>query len=378
MMGEETIYRRLQRHLDRQAVGFPAVRSGADIRLLKRLFTPEEAGLALHLSHRPAPADAIVASTAGEFSREDALRLLDNLVMKGVIGWQDRDGVNHWYVIPLVIGMYEGQGSGLAPEFLADAEAYMRTLSYGRSFLAVKPSQMRTIPIHRSIPVERPVATYDQIRALVENAQGPFVVLPCICRQGMAIRHKPCTRTARLETCLGLGRVASLILRRKHGREISREEALTILGQNEEDGLVFQPANAQHAEFVCSCCGCCCGMLAVQKMLPRPVDFWTSNFFAEVDAAACVRCGQCVDRCQVNAVALTGAGDRAAINRSRCIGCGLCVPTCEAHAIRLRQKAPATVPPADEEALYGQIAANRKGAWRQWIMLLKTALRIPQ
>ena len=86
--------------------------------------------------------------------------------------------------------MYEGQDGELTPDFLADAGAYMNSLSYGASLLAVSPPQMRTIPVNQSIPVEHNVATYDQIRALVAEARGPFVVLKCICRQRMALKEQ--------------------------------------------------------------------------------------------------------------------------------------------------------------------------------------------
>jgi len=36
----ESLYRRLQQHLDRMPVGFPATQSGVEIRILQRLFTP--------------------------------------------------------------------------------------------------------------------------------------------------------------------------------------------------------------------------------------------------------------------------------------------------------------------------------------------------
>jgi len=378
MTPEETVYRRLQEHLDRQAVGFPATRSGADLRFLKGLFAPDEARLALHLSFRPTPQEQIVSQAAPEFAAEQAAALLDGMLQKGAIGWKTKDGISLWYVVPVVIGMYEAQDGNPTPEFLDTTGAYMKTLDYGKSFLAVKPSQMRTVPINKSIPIERPVALYDDIRSLVRESPGPFVVLKCICREGKAMRGKPCTKTTRAETCLAMADMASMVLRRKHGREVTREEALAILEQNEADGLVLQPANARKPEFVCSCCGCCCGMLSVQKMIPHPVDFWTSNFFADVSASACTRCGRCVTRCQVGAVALTGPGGKAKISRSRCIGCGLCVTTCPAKAIRLQRKANETVPPADEEALYEKIMANKKGPWGQVVMLVKLALRMRQ
>lgn len=376
MSPKDGIYRRLQQHLDRQAVGFPAARSGAELRLLKRLFTPEEAKLALQLSYQPAPIGQITADPTTGFSLEQTEVLLNSMFMKGAIAWQEKDGSDHWYLIPLVVGMYEAQADQLDPEFLADAGAYMQTLSFGKSFLAVKPPQMRTIPIHKSLPVEHPVASYDQIRAIIQNSPGPFIALECICRKTAALKNKPCSKTARLETCLGFGAIGAMLLRRKQGRAVSRDEALAILQENEEDGLVLQPANAQQPEFVCSCCGCCCGMLSCQKFLPRPLDFWTSNFSAEISADACSRCGKCVTRCQVKAVTLTGPQGKARINLNRCIGCGLCIPTCPAKAVRLKKKEPATIPPQNTEELYDRIMANKKGAWGQLILLLKTALRM--
>ncbi len=261
---------------------------------------------------------------------------------------------------------------------------YMSSMSFGASLLAVSPPQMRTIPVNQSIPVEHNVATYDQIRALVAEARGPFVVLKCICRQHRALKNRPCKQTSRLETCLAMDDMAAMVARRNHGREVSREEALAILHQNEDDGLVLQPANARRPEFVCSCCGCCCGMLSLQKMLPHPLDFWTSSFRAEIDGSTCKSCGKCVSRCQVGGVELAAPKGRtrskspARINPSRCIGCGLCVTTCPSHSLRLTQRIPETIPPESEDELQAQIAARKKTPWQRRRMMAKVLLRMRQ
>ena len=376
MSPDDVIYRSLQQHLDQQAVGFPSVKSGADIRLLKRLFTPDDAKLALHLTSKPASTQQIIDRAAPGFPAEQVRHLLESMLQKGAIGWKQKDGVDHWYVLPLVIGMYECQDGTPTPEFLDDARAYMKTLRFGMSLLSVKPPQMRTIPINQSVPVERHVAPYDQVRSIVENSPGPFVVLPCICRRTKAMKNKPCTKTSREETCLAFGDMAKMVLRRKHCREVSRGEVLDILARNEADGLVLQPANTRQPEFICSCCGCCCGMLSFQRLLPRPVDFWSSSFFAEVDPAACVHCGTCLTRCQVGAIAMTGAGGEAKVSLDKCIGCGLCVTTCPSQAVQLKKKDGAAVPPADEEALWDDILANKKGAVGQVQTMMKAALKM--
>jgi len=378
MITDDNTYRILQQHLDKQAIGFPSTWSGADIRLLKRLFTPDEAKLALHLTYKPSPTEQIRERAAADFSPARTTSLLDSMLTKGAIGWKEKDGLSHWYVLPLVVGMYECQDGDPSPEFMDDARAYMKTLRFGTSFLAVKPSQMRTIPINRSIPVEHHVATYDQVRTIVQNSPGPFVVLPCICRRSEAMKGKPCKKTSREETCLAFGDMAKMVLRRKHCREVTRDEVLAILQQNEDDGLVLQPANTRQPEFICSCCGCCCGMLSYQKVLPHPIDFWSSNYYAEVSPEACLRCGTCVSRCQVNAITLNGPSGEALVDLGRCIGCGLCVPTCPSDAVRLINRAQETVPPKDEEALCDEIMANKKGTIEQLKMVLKVALKMKQ
>lgn len=359
-------------------MGFPKVRSGADLLFLKKLFTPEEARLALHLSYKLTPTQQVAERAAPEFTRAQVEQHLEGMHQKGAIGWREKGGVSHWHLLPMVVGMYECQDGNADASVLAAAGAYMKTVAFGKSFLAVDPPQMRTIPINKSVGTEHQAATFDQVRGIVEAATGPFVVLKCICREGAAMRRRPCKKTARKETCLAFDDMAKAVLRRKHGREVSREEVLDILRQSEDEGLVLQPANTRKPGFICSCCGCCCGMLLLHKRLPHPVDFWTSNYRADVDADACSGCGVCVKRCQVDAVTLSGRGGTARVDLSRCIGCGLCVPTCPSHAVRLKKSSRETIPPQDHDELYDEIMANKKGALGQLGVLLKVALRMRQ
>ena len=358
-MEQNDPYRALQQHLDKQAVGFPATSSGAELRILQQLFTADEARLALHLSFRFA-STADIQHAAPEFSAEQVAAMLENMFQKGGIHWRKREGIDYWRVMPLIVGIYEAQVSRLTPEFQAAADQYMHSLAYGKSMLAAKPPQMRTVPVNRSIEAEHHVATYDQIRALVESSPGPYVFFPCICRLSNERHGKKCQVTARKDTCFAMGEMAAAFLRRAHGHEVTREEALAILQQNQDEGLVLQPENAERASFVCSCCGCCCGMLGMLKRLPKPARYWASNHYAAVATEACTRCGACVGHCQMEAVTL-GLDSIAVIDRNRCIGCGLCVAVCPAKAIVLKSVEHPAAPPADTDALNEAILANRKG-----------------
>jgi formate hydrogenlyase subunit 6/NADH:ubiquinone oxidoreductase subunit I len=159
---------------------------------------------------------------------------------------------------------------------------------------------------------------------------------------------------------MSLDNWARIAIRTGMGREISKREALEIIRQNEADGLVLQPSNTQKVEYICSCCGCCCGMLGLQKMLPRPVDYWSTTYYATIDSGNCTACGLCEERCQVNALKNDESLGVYSVNLDRCIGCGNCVASCATGAIALVKKVKAKVPPVDSENLFDTILAKRK------------------
>ncbi|HSA94721.1 MAG TPA: 4Fe-4S binding protein, partial [Acidobacteriota bacterium] len=335
--------------------------SGAEIRVLKRIFEPDEAELALSLSYVPRPLPDIAAAL--ERPPAELQKALDRMAEKGAIGRHVKTGAAAYFTVPFIVGMYEWQLGRLTPELLADIDPYLKSRDFGLALLGTKLPQMRTIPVEQSIRVDHHVTTYDNLREIIERSDGPFGINDCICRKRARIKGRSCQKTSRLETCMVLGDMAEQAIQGGVSRPITRDEALEIARQNEADGLVLQPSNNQKVEFICACCGCCCGMLGMQKFLPKPVDFWATNFQAAVDADACTGCGACVARCQVNAVRLDEKAGISRINLDRCIGCGLCVTTCPSGALELVKKETQTVPPEDPESLYRTIAEHRPGTW---------------
>jgi Na+-translocating ferredoxin:NAD+ oxidoreductase subunit B len=358
----EKVYRDLQKHLDKQVVGFPATKSGAEIRILKRLFSPEEAILAMNLSYQPSSLQAVFDTVkADTTSLADIEKKLDGMVKKGAIGRILKENNQHYYTMPFVAGMYEWQVGRLTPEFVADIDAYFADWNFGLALLSTKLPQMRTIPVEKSIHVDHHVTTYDNFREIIKETDGPIAAVECICRQRAGIKGKPCQKTSRLETCMYFGDFAREMIKAGIARGITQTEALEIVRQNEADGLALQPSNQQNVEFICACCGCCCGELGLQKMIPKPVDFWATNYYATVNTENCIGCGTCVERCQVNAVTFDEKAGKSRINLDRCLGCGNCVSSCSSEALRLIKKEKLTLPPEDPESLYKTIAESKFG-----------------
>jgi len=356
------VYVRLQRHLDCQPVGFPATPSGAELRILQHIFTPEEAEIAACLSWRPETLEAIWPRARGLAASPAALvAVLGRIREKGGLESREEGGKTFYCNAPLVVGMYEMQVERLTPEFLKDFNAYTRDRRFGVAFLGTELPQMRTIPIAKSIQPRHHAAPFDTVAALVEGASAPFVLLPCICRRKREMEGAPCRVTDEKETCLAMGDIARSLLKGGTGREISRRETMALLERNQRKGLVLQPSNTEEAEFICSCCGCCCGILEIHQKLPRPLDYWATNFQAAVDPGCCTGCGVCEDRCQVGAVRVLQNGGKAVVDPDRCIGCGVCVAACPSEALDLRKKPDPVRPPRTREELHERIMARKKG-----------------
>jgi ferredoxin len=252
--------------------------------------------------------------------------------------------------------MYEFQIRRMTPELYEDAARYFRE-AFGLTYLSTAIPQMRVIPIRQSVTEDQRIATYDEIRKIITAADGKIGVTDCICRKGRDLIGKPCKKTDRRSLCLGFRDYFDAYHREGWIREVGMQEALDILDQSEKEGLVLQSTNEQSPQAVCACCGCCCGVLATLKAIPNPAEFVAANFYARVAADLCVGCGQCTDRCHMDAI--TVVDKKAEIDRLRCIGCGVCVSACKPGALRLEKKARVCVPPETTEQLYETILARK-------------------
>lgn len=359
-MADHDVYRRLQRHLDRMPVGFPATESGVELRILRRLFTEQEARVALELSAIPEPIGLIARRARRLLPRARLAEVLDRMADRGVIERiPHRKGVRYARSL-LAIGMYERQLTHLDADLERDVRQYGRE-AFGRALHAAKTPQLRTIPVDASLPHPHPVGSYEDVRAYVRGSKGPFAVMECICRKGKDLLRDSCRQTSARQTCLTFGIAAESVTGAAMGRAIRREEVLEILAAADREGLVLQPQNTAAPLFVCCCCGCCCGLLTTARQLPEPARAFSTNYRAQVDRDLCQACGTCVTRCQMDAVHVDSA--TAAVRETHCIGCGLCVTTCPSGAMSLRRLEDTRVPPADTPALYAKIYAERFGTF---------------
>jgi len=354
---EDLVYQELRQKLDQYAVGFPVSESGNELKILKRLFTPDEAELFRFLSLKPETGDAI-ATRSGQDS-ELVNDLLQQMFKKGLVFRREKDRTVKFGAQPFVPGIFEQQSETMGKTLAALYEGYLREV-FHKNLGQTEPLIHRPIPINRSIDVSYPMAVYDNSREIVKN-QELIAVAKCICRVQKGAIHEGCEMP--LETCFMFGSQAQYYMDRGTGRRVTTDEALEILDRCEEAGLVTMPFNTMTPANICNCCSDCCVVLGTLKKHPRPVEIIKPGFHAFVDQDRCSACETCLERCPMDAIVI-GAGDKAQVNLDRCIGCGLCVNTCPEEAIHLEPKPEdaRVLPPKTGAHTFMEIAQGRQAS----------------
>ncbi len=347
------IYEQLRQRLDDLGTGFPPTQNGIEISILKRLFSESDARMFLMMTPMLETPEAVAERL--ELPAEDTAAHLEDMALRGLLFRQRKGDVVRYAAVPFVVGIYEFQLNRVDRELAEEVETYYKE-ALGKTFQAWSTPVMRTIPINREIAAEWPIAAYEDALEIIDN-QKTIAVAPCICRTMAGKMDRGCDKP--LETCFLFGSHGAYYVDNGMGRYIDKAEAKEIIRKNDEAGLVMQPFNSQHVGGMCSCCGCCCGMLRSLKMQDSPAEAVKSNYYAWADEETCVGCETCLDRCQMEAIAIVD--EKARVNDNRCIGCGLCVTTCPTGAMSLLKKSEDALylPPESGMETYMNIARER-------------------
>ncbi len=344
----KNIYEKLALHLDKLPGGFPPSPSGVELRLLKKLFTPKEAKLAMHLTLDREEAETI--ARRAKLNLSEVKQRLKEMARKGLIfSVETEDAPPLYHAVPWAIGIYQFQANNQDESFFRDVNEYLST----RSKPSRPPSipQLRTIPIERTIEPHLEALPYDRTGELIKT-HTKFAVAPCICRRKAEKTGTACGSAK--ETCLIFGEWADYYVRNGTARYIDQTEVAEILVTAEKAKLVLQPNNSKEMVVMCCCCSCCCAVLTRIKSHPKPSELVGSRFRAKHVPETCVGCGTCIDRCPMNTP--MSEGDRVVFNSDRCIGCGLCVSTCPTGSLILTHK------PECEQV---KTPANMNATWRE-------------
>ena len=320
-------YSRLREFLDLLPLGFPRTSAGVEIRILKRLFTEEEARLAVNLT--PFAEDVAQISARARRDEAEIEPMLESMAGKGLIFRMRRQGKALFNVAPFMIGLYEYSVKKIDKELAALFKEYYEC-AYLDEMGASNIPGFKVLPVEENIRADTVLLPFYRIEESIRGARR-IAVAECICRKEARLTGGGCD--APLETCLNFGVAAEFYIENGMGREITAEEAIEIVLKADRAGLVHAGVNTKHLSNICNCCSCCCAsMKGITRRGHDKHKYMNALFEARIDPDTCVACEACVERCPVGAIA---SGDPPWVHREKCLGCGLCAGVCPTKAITL-------------------------------------------
>jgi len=319
-------YQLLARRLDSLPNGYPPSPDGLEIKLLERLYSPQEAELASLLRLTLESSREIAERTAGDpkLTRD----MLKSMAKRGLINAGRIEGGLGYGLLPFVVGIYEMQVESLDGEMAQLFENYYQQ-SFG-SVLDIEPAVHRVIPVGESVQIDMEIRPYESASDIVKNANA-WGVVDCICRKQKELIGDPCDHP--LEVCMMLNQKPGAFDGSTHIRALNLEEALGTLQIAAEAGLVHSVSNNQRGEsYICNCCTCSCGILRGISELGIPNAVAQSAFVNTVNEDLCMACEDCIEYCQFDALSMDFT---IQVDQLRCVGCGVCVQSCPEEALIL-------------------------------------------
>ena len=344
----EPVYEKLVDALNSRGGALPVMKCREVFALLEELFTPEEAELATKMPLSSIPAETFAREIAGGDPKE-VESLLETMANKGLVFSREKGGVRYYNLMVLLPGIFEmqfmkGEVSDRARKLARLFEDYYSVANQpsvaAPTSFALFPSA-RVITVEKEIPASVEIHPYDRVSEYISTADY-IAVGTCYCRHHGELLGRPCDKPK--DVCMSFGPTAQFVAERGFGRLLSKEEALQVLDRAEKAGLIHCSNNiGKYIDFICNCCDCHCLIIRGIKNASALGSVATSSFIASVEEGDCSGCGDCVERCRMDALAIEG--DIVVQNAERCIGCGLCISVCPTEALRLELREGAPVPP---------------------------------
>ena len=165
---------------------------------------------------------------------------------------------------------------------------------------------MHVIPVEKAIEMENESVDLEHISYWLSKYEGKYAASPCSCRRSRLTHNEGCADDPE-GWCIAIGDMADYVVEtQKDGRYISKEEALEIFRQAEENGFVHQITNIDGKDKIFAICNCnvnVCYALRTSQLFNTP-NMSRSAYIAKVEKQNCVACGKCVEACPAGAVKL--------------------------------------------------------------------------
>ncbi len=282
---------------------------------LAMLLTDEQAQIALKMGVRVPRTMADIVKLTGK-TEEELEPLLADMSFSGILeyNWENPTRTKQWVVPMFVPGSAEFTNMNdtvlkKCPEMGRFFERMSR-LPLEAVTPMVPPGGagigMHVIPVEKAIETENEAIGIEKISHWLDKYDGKYAASPCSCRKSRLTFDEGCADDPE-GWCVAVGDMADYVVETgKGGRYITREEALAIFKQGEENGFVHQITNIDGENKIFAICNCninVCYALRTSQLFNTP-NLSRSAYVARVETADCVACGKCVEVCPAGAVKL--------------------------------------------------------------------------
>ncbi|MHA2392745.1 MAG: ATP-binding protein [Promethearchaeota archaeon] len=333
------------------AGGLPIPVSDTLIELFQVLISEEQAKFLQKFRKRSLTFDQIKTRTDLDDKALDEMLngLMDNGVIIGLPS--SRDGVMVYSLVSILPGLIEfpfmrgekGEKQKKLARLMDEILDELSRLTQSNYNLVMEQFKSDN-PIDRVVPVEKEVEAnldvvlpFEVCKSIIER-NDLISVNYCYCRNWKDNLQDPCKLESPKLSCFQFGRYAKFLIDHNFGWPISKEEAMKILKEAEDDGLIHKAIHLKNPEqeeqAFCNCCNCCCQFFQLYKR--GIIPFHTITYYiANLDQEKCRGCGICVEKCPIDAIELSET--LSFTNLDRCIGCGLCAYHCPEKARNLER-----------------------------------------
>ncbi len=201
----------------------------------------------------------------------------------------------------------------------------------------------RIIPVQESVQITQTILAHEQVEEVVKQARV-LALQRCACRTRLEyLGLRKCNHP--LESCISVNQGARYMIDRGYAKEINKEDALKLLKEYNQMGLVHTTENFEEGEhmLICNCCSCCCSLIGGITRWENPRAVAKANFISVVtDIESCTQCGTCEEKCPFHAIVLGPSAPE--IDSKKCMGCGICVVNCSSKVLSLKRE--------DREVIY--------------------------
>jgi len=345
-MQDEQLYHEFAERLNKCMVGAPKTRELLEI--LKTSYTPEEIRVTRWLSFDLEDFETI--TQRAKLDSNELGLVLERMADKGLVYRGGTREKPSYCLFPTMVGFVQtafwaGKENPTTVKLARHWLDYYYT-GYGNELSGKGTPVMRVVPVGQAIVDTKEIVPYE-IASEIIKSQTFLAVAHCPCRVKTRLAAKGCSYPE--EVCLHFGKFSQFLVEKGFAREITTEEALNILKQAEEAGLVHAVDNMeQRVSLMCNCCPCCCVFIRGITELKIPTALAPSRYYMSPVVDTCIGCGTCVERCPMGAARVEDG--HSVVNQDICIGCGLCTSTCptDSAVLVMRETVPALPKSAKE------------------------------